>query len=182
MIHETIKHRAIIHYKHYLRSFRKVSKIYNISKSTLHRWVSKDTPKTKCKIRRKRKPIKQEIIECIDHTLKLNPFATLDYVSKECLKQCNINLSYRSFSRYFKTLGYTLKKAYRNVDYKHDNNNIQKFCKDYNIASNENLICIDEAGFYFGDHLQKGWSKRGQKVRFKSGTWEKTYFDHGCIF
>jgi len=41
MYTDLIKNKAIIHYKYFLQSLRKVSKIYKIGKSTLSRWLKK---------------------------------------------------------------------------------------------------------------------------------------------
>ena len=38
----TLKHRVIIHYKYFLHSIRKVAKYYNVSKTTVGRWIKSD--------------------------------------------------------------------------------------------------------------------------------------------
>jgi transposase len=71
--------------------------------------------------------------------------------------------------RHVKSIGWTMKNASRVVDYNHDNQNVKSFCESYNQAVNGNLICIDEAGFYIGDHQRRGWSKRGTKLKIQCG-------------
>ena len=50
---ETLKHRAIIHYKEFLPSLRRVAKKYGISKSTLARWANQSLQVKKVKRSRK---------------------------------------------------------------------------------------------------------------------------------
>jgi hypothetical protein len=38
MISLETRYRSVVHYKYFLRSLRKVCNIYNVSKSSLHRW------------------------------------------------------------------------------------------------------------------------------------------------
>jgi len=39
MYDQNKRHRAVIHYTYFLRSIRKVAKIYDVGKSTLSRWL-----------------------------------------------------------------------------------------------------------------------------------------------
>ena len=42
MYTESLKNRAIVHYKYFLKSIRQVSKLYKVGKSTLGRWLQND--------------------------------------------------------------------------------------------------------------------------------------------
>lgn len=163
-----VKAKAIVHYTHFLKSLRKVSKLYNVSKSSLQRWVKQSKYASCIKPHRCSKKIKTELQICIRNSLKDNPFLTMRGLTDICLQQCNVKRSSRTFGRYVKSLGFTIKNASRVIDKKHDNENIKAFCETYNSALSTNLICIDECGFYIGDHPKRGYSKKGTKLKIES--------------
>jgi transposase len=37
-----VRYRAVVHYKLFLHSLRKVAQLYNVSKSSLQRWIHND--------------------------------------------------------------------------------------------------------------------------------------------
>jgi transposase len=56
------------------------------------------------------------------------------------------------------------------VDHKHDNSQVKSFCERF-IAAYEAgvLYCVDEAGFYVGDHPRKVRAKRGKRLAVGTG-------------
>ena len=69
-------------------------------------------------------------------------------------------------SRYIKQCRFSRKKAYRKVDYSHSVDSVLKFCNEYLEA--RDVVCIDEVGFYVGDHGQYGqygYSHVGTRLR-----------------
>lgn len=95
--------------------------------------------------------------------------------------KCGVALSERTVTRYCTEVGYTYKKAVTLVDHKHDNVQVKSFCEQFIDAySKDNLYCIDEAGFYVGDHPRKGRAKRGQRLAVGNGkSIRKTKFSLG---
>ncbi len=57
MINSEARYRSVVHYKYFLRSLRKVCKIYNVSKSSLHRWVHADQVGVNKRQKRKKKEL-----------------------------------------------------------------------------------------------------------------------------
>ena len=161
----TTRYKAIVHYNHFLKSLRKVSKIYGVSKSALQRWLKSDPQHKKA---RKKTEIRKEISTCISRCLDENPHSTLETIAARIATECNIKRSGRTLGRYLKHGGWTHKKSWNMVDYKHNNTDIKRFCEQY-LASSDTLICVDEAGFYVGDHPRKGWAKKGKKLSIKCG-------------
>ena len=152
------RYKAVIHYTHFQKSLRHVSKLYGVSKSSLQRWLKQQGVKKA----RTKKGIKREIRECITQKLTSNPFTTHRELSHHITKECNLVRSRRTLGRYVRQAGFSRKVATRRVDYKHDPIKIKDFCNAFVKAQQTgNLISIDEAGFYVGDHQKKGWSKRG---------------------
>jgi transposase len=67
-----------------------------------------------------------------------------------------------------KTLGYSRKKAYRTVACQHSADDMRSFCDAFNQANGEELVCIDETGFYVGDTPKRGYSMRGRRLNVAS--------------
>lgn len=159
-----IRQRAIIHYIHFLRSLRKVAKLYNISKSTIQRWVKKSEL---CKIRRRsKKRIHDDVRECIESCIFQNPFITWDQLAISIRKNCNVNLSRSTAGRMLHRLDFTRKKAFKIVRKEHNPLDILSFCDSYSTHS-ESIICIDEACFYVGDKGTHGYSKKGTRLNIE---------------
>jgi len=165
MIPIAIKYKAIVHYNHFCKSLRKVAHIYGISKSILHRWLKQsDIPivRKHCK-----KKVKTQITNCINDAIKHNPSITCELLAFKIASDCNIKRSKAQVNRYMKHANYSYKKIRDIVDYKHNNSNILEFCNSY-LKSNEDIVCIDEMGFYLGDHSKRGWSPKGKRLMIKS--------------
>jgi len=103
----------VVHYNHFHRSLRVVSRIYGVSKSSLQRRV-KHSPSFK-KSRRKT-CITDEVRKCIILQLKNNPFITIDDLANKIAIDCNIKRSRRTVNRYVKSQGYSFKSAFRMVN------------------------------------------------------------------
>ena len=164
MINREVRYKAVIHYKHFLPSLRKVSKIYGVSKSSLQRWVRADPSYRK---RKKKKEVNELVRNAIDDCIASNPFVTAIDVSRHIANTCNIRVSRSTVSRNIRKCGFTHKKAFRNVDYTHTIPVVQGFCDGY--LQSDQIVCIDEAGLYIGDHCKKGYSKIGCRLRVKAG-------------
>lgn len=167
------RYRAIVHYEHFLRSFRKVAKVYGVSKSTVHRWV-RSTP---VKRRRTRKQVKEQVVDCIQTTLRENPMADLHQVCEAIGRDCKLKRSVRTTGRTLRSLDYTRKKVFTTVDHQSSPDVMSDFCRRYNAVRAGDLVAIDEAGFYVGDHGRHGYSKRGQRIHVPaSRTLRRTKF------
>jgi transposase len=154
------RYRAVVHYLHFLKSLRKVSKLYNISKSSLQRWVvQRDHP-----IRiRKKSQIASSIRKCIMDLLASNPCRSLNEIACEISGQCGLRRSKSTTGRYMSSMHQTWKKAFRRVDHTHSPTEMMAFAAQY-TACQENVVCIDEAAFYVGDTRRRGWSQRGKRL------------------
>ena len=59
--------------------------------------------------------------------------------------------------------GWTRKKCFRTIDRTHPPELITTFCNGYKSCVDD-LICIDEAAFYVGEHGRYGYSRRGRRL------------------
>jgi transposase len=164
MVPRELRYKAVIHYKHFLPSLRKVSRLYGVSKSSLQRWVHADPVFRK---RRKKKEVQDCITDAINQCIAQNPFVTALDVSRHVASACNARMSRSTASRCIKRCGLSRKKAFRCVDYTHTLPVVQEFCDGY--LQSEDIVCIDEAGLYVGDHCKRGYSPVGCRLRVKSG-------------
>ena len=102
----------------------------------------------------------------ISNNIAENPFITCkDLVGIIC-KSCNVRLSISTASRHIKQCGFSRKKAFPTVLYGHSKENVEMFCDKYRESSN--VVCIDEAGFYAGEHSKYGYSKIGSRLTTKT--------------
>jgi transposase len=159
------RHKAVIHYKHFLPSLRIVSKIYGVSKSSLNRWVFSASAQRNL---RKKQDLALVVKDTIKRILTSNPFATASVVADHLRCECNLKRSRHSVSRYIRQVGYSKKKAYRIVHANHDHDTIQQFCNNYSAAEN-GLICIDETGFYVGETFSSGYAPIGKRLNVPKG-------------
>jgi transposase len=170
MISPETKYRAIVHYTHFLRSLRKVSAIYKVSKSSLHRWISNNP--TGNKVRRRKKNVVDSTQQHVKELVENNPFITLDELSRSIESCCGIKRSKHTMGRIRKKCGFVRKKVSRVVDAsKHiDPEKVNGFCKRHiDNSSVGNVVCIDEAGFILGDHGRYGYVSRGERLNVLAG-------------
>lgn len=153
------RYRAVVHYERFLPSLRSVANIYGVSKSSLQRWV---TAKPETKRKRPKRQLTTSVRSCIEAALKADPFISMTSLTHLIASSCKLNRSVRTTRRFVKASGWTRKKAFRVMDHSHSPDDVMQFCGRYLQA--ENVVCIDEAGFYVGDHCRYGYSKRGSRL------------------
>ena len=102
MFDHTTKYRAIVHYTHFFKSLRQVAKLYNVSKSCLHKWIHQNGGKVRKQ--RIKKDICSDISKFIENTLSNNPFTTMETLTNKLQTECNIKRSSRSILRYTNVL------------------------------------------------------------------------------
>jgi transposase len=112
-----LRYRAVVHYKHFLPSLRKVALLYNISKSSLQRWIHHDPAVRKP---RSKKSTDASIKKCVRDVIQDNPFATWAMIAETLSHRCHLKASRTTAGRLLKREGFTRKKACRVVDKTHD--------------------------------------------------------------
>lgn len=167
MIDLDIRYKAVVHYNHFLPSLRAVSKIYNVSKSSLHRWKNSGPV---CRKRRSKTQISRDIKKCIESTVDSTPLITMNELCAKVRKICNLKSSVRAVGRFARDLGYTRKKVKRTIAHTPPSSIVDSFCTTFASVDDEDLICVDEAGFYVGDHRRYGYSKKGQNIHISGSS------------
>ena len=155
------------------RSARHLSKLFNVSKSTVHRWIkayvgnhsieeqgSEDLKVTKL----------DTILQYIDEEIIKDPFQTCKMLKQFLKEHCSIIASLELIRLGIKKLGYTKKTARyygvaKNALYL--NKTFLKKRDEY-IKSGARLYSIDETGFgRFSYQRRTGYSKAGEQLMIR---------------
>lgn len=158
-----VKNKAIVHYKHFLRSLRKVAQIYKIGKSTLARWLKNDGVVIK---RKQKSSILDKINILIEDKLLKNPFLTTIELSKLVKDELKLNASKTSCWRSLRLGNFSRKLAALTYHKRNKPLIVEEFKKRY--IESKNLVSIDETFFYY-DIPRYGYSKKGQQLRKQLG-------------
>ena len=162
MISRETRYRAVVHYNHFLHSLRRVSRLYGVSKSSLQRWVHAN-PATQPQRTRNNDAFSQ-VRRFISEHIKLNPFCTMDELAAAVKRACGIRRARSTIGAYRRRAGFTRKKAFRVVDTVLDAQKATPFCQSHLQTTPDQLVCIDEAGFYVGDHPRMGYAAVGRRL------------------
>jgi transposase len=137
-----------------------ISKLFNISISTISRWINNiRNIKLNCKSTKLNKPI---IIELINNIIKINPFYTTFEVNKH-LQSNEIFVSnelLRLFLR--KKLKYTIKKPHFYPKVSSSEEKTKIFLNK--IKNIKFFVAIDEVGFSSNVRPLQGLSKKGERL------------------
>jgi len=159
-----LKARACLEYEKFTHSLRKVAKKYNISKSSLARWLKDRKTLRKKKTKRDHDKRLRSVRSYIDNIISKNPFASLLSIHKTLEKDHGLKRSPSTIFRDLKKLKITRKrtsvKSYapeRTLNYDY------KTLRD--ALKNKETISIDESCFYVSDCPRYGYASRGVKVQ-----------------
>ena len=162
------RYRAVVHYTRFNGSLRTVAKLYGVSKSSLQRWAQ-HSPQWNRHRKKRKTVVSQDVVRFVHKTLEENPFITASDLAHSIT--CNVSgvhMSRSTANRLVRRCGFSYKKARRIVDYQHRAESVQSFCDRFNEA--KDVVCIDESGFYVGDHRRMGYSRKGSRLNIKSAT------------
>ncbi len=142
MYPDETRHCAVVHYKYFLRSLRKVAGLYQVAKSTLQRWV-RQAPPTDKRANRGAQPTKpREVVKqaqaAICSHLTYQPFSTMQQVAEMLFQKLGLRRSSSTACRWTRSAGFTRKKAFRTVQHRHDNSQILGACNAYLTAHSAN--------------------------------------------
>ena len=143
-------------------SIREVSQIFNISKSSIQRWITnnaiietiKDTS------------VNDKISNLIIKSIKDNPFITIKHMQTKLKNQLNINISISGTYVHMKKNNFSFKKVshklYNNLE--DTKTEIKKFRKIIKTIKLSDIVCLDESGIKENICENYGWNKKGQRV------------------
>jgi len=143
---------VVINYYYQVHSFRTVSNIFKVSKSTIHRWVNGYSPK----------PRTSKFLclqENIHETITNDPFLTL-YQLRELFQKKNHVISISSLSRILKKLKLTYKRVTKKFYYKSKESLFSKqkqYIESISNVNHDKILSIDETYFYNTTNHNYGW-------------------------
>lgn len=146
-------------------TIRKISLIFNISKSTIGRWIKNDYKL------RKQKYDNNILSKFIKKLLLNDPFITIQKIKTSIFNKYKYNVSLSYIFKYIKMLNFTRKKVSR----KFHGGKLEKLYKQQKSfknklkkISNKKIICIDESGFMSNDYQHYGRSPKGTRLYVQS--------------
>ena len=160
-----LKIRMINYYNSTKESLRHISKNFDISKSSLHRWINnkyiiKTEKKTEYKIR-------ANILGFLKRSLDHNPFQNLYMLKNKIFIKYDLEVSKSTLSNYLKIIGYSKKKITRRLygkSLKEQTLNRKNMKKKLKKINNNDIICIDESGIHRELYAKHGWCKKNKKL------------------
>ena len=145
-----------------LRSLRQTSALLGISKSTVHRWITKH-PITSRHFRARK--VTTDAIKLIESILLDNPFQNPANISSLINDRLGVRLGSSTIRFWMKKQGLTRKKASRFVSTAavHDKRVI--FARDVSpLYDPERVVSIDESSFYFDMKPSRGYCNRSKRL------------------
>ena len=149
-----------IFYNNNKYSIREVAKIFNISKSTIHRWININN------LNKSLKEFKINYDKNIDETINTiindDPFVMLKNVKNILEKKLSMNMSITGVYKHVKRNGFSFKKVsrrmYRNIN--EIKNKIKEFRKIIKTIKLSDVVCLDESGIKEDMCENYGWRKK----------------------
>jgi len=154
-----------------LNSIRKVSELLDCKKSTLQRWIERylEFGNVDRKENKERESIiTKSILKYITKLIIRNPAITLSKIKKKIIKKYVVNIS-TSYLYYI--IKYTLKLTHKQLRFKYYpqkklatlKEDKIKFYKEIIKVGKQNIISIDETGFYLNMIKHNGRCEKGKK-------------------
>jgi transposase len=148
-----------------MKSIRDTSKLVQVSRSTVQRWI-KD-PKRKKYIRKSKILKSDQIEDIINLTINNSSFITLSKLQYILKNNLNIDVSKELIRKIIhKKIKLSYKKAHFYTKPKHLQEKVNNFIIKRNIYLEEKrlLVCIDETSFGRNGIQVYGWSPVGQRL------------------
>ena len=157
--------RMIKYYNNSNKSFREIETMFDISKSTLQRWVYNNGLNKPAKVEYKNRII---MLQYIRNSLNQNPFQTLHMIKVKILSKFNISISIKTVSNYMKIIGYSKKKIVRRLyntkslkEHLLKRKTMKKFLKKTN---KDDIVCIDECSINRELYAKSGWCLKSKPL------------------
>ena len=141
----TLKARAVVDYLYFTRNLRAVAKRYNVSKSSVQRWVKEDARGFKRQRSKRKLKSVAELVHVVKRCIEENPFTTMRQIAHDVSSCTGLRISSRTANRYAHLAGKSFKKAFPVVDHCHDNQRVKDFCSAF-LAS-PSIVSVDESCF-----------------------------------
>jgi transposase/transposase-like protein len=162
MIHSETRLKAIIHYENFPGSIRFISRLYSVSRSSLSRWVRKQSADEKCLPKRKRTRVTKysPVVPYLVNLVTENPYMTCTDIRRALYLKHGVSPSSTSVYRSLRQSNITHKRAQLT--------RLESSLKDHPLyhqqAPYENVIAIDECHFNASDYVRYGWAPKRERL------------------
>lgn len=150
------------YYRHSF-SIRKISSIFHISKSTIHRWIHYIP---NIHIKKKKTNKFESVRSIIIDSIKSFPEITLRELKTTISNKLHINVSISTIFNYLKQMKYSRKKVIHR--YYSNFSDLQQKCSTFKNTvkdiSNNDIICLDETFFVSNITANYGRSFKGSRI------------------
>lgn len=168
-----LKAKVVKYYHTYSDSYRNISRIFDISKSTVHRWIYEKMTVDKHK--------DDTIDELIDTYINNNPLTQLKYIKNYLYQEHNIVVSLTTIWRKIRVLGISRKKVYKRKTLTCNTPEIKKeFIAKVNNHK-KTIYCLDETSIEVHVHPSYGYTKKGKRCYYDSKTKRNPKKLHGIF-
>lgn len=160
------KYTAIVHYMHFTRSLRGVSRVYGVGKSTLGRWVKAHAKNNGCEYTRtSRVPMHRMLSDKVGSILEQNPFFKGHQVVAE-LRSQGIKASEATVCRSRRAAGYSRKRV--RACFRPRAPTVDG-AKEYLAALEEapEALAIDETCVYVEEAPRYGYTRKGHRCFYR---------------
>ncbi len=161
MISKHIRYQAIVHYKRFGGTMRRVAKEYGVSKSSVCRWVNLDSGCLDAKrARRARRSLVRDIGDAVDVAMAANHHMTAIDLIRHIRDTVGTVVSESTISRCRRSRGLRYKRVQRSqsstdVDPSHPFMTSDVY---------DGAITLDESSFVSIDRPSRGWAKGSERV------------------
>jgi transposase len=160
-----LKIRMVNYYKNSNKTLRYIESMFDISKSSLQRWVNNICLEGHTRdVEYKERAL---ILVFIKRSLDHNPFQTLDMLKLKIFNKFELSLTKSTISNYMKIIGYSKKKIVKrlyNKSLKDHILNRKEMKQKFKKINKDDLICIDESGITRHLYADRGWCKINKQL------------------
>ena len=153
-------------YHHGMGSLRKIARVTNTSKTSVHRWLACH-PVTRHQVRTTKRKVTTEVREAICRTVDNHPFVTLQGVVQAVRDQCSVALSDTSIRCVLRSEGFTRRRTFARAPdepLRHQQRAaFQSAVKEARILADE-IISVDETCFYLHMRPRCGRARKGRRL------------------
>lgn len=152
------KSKVLKYYNRSKTSYRSLSQIFDVGKSTIHRWVNSiPTCKT---------DDKYDYDNYVKEYIDMYPMTRQKMIKKYLHEHHNIKISCSTICRRLKMLKISRKKVSKRKTLSCNNKETKENFINKVRNHNKTIYCLDETGFDIYNHPDYGYSKKGSKCYF----------------
>lgn len=161
-----LKVRMVNYYKNSGSSLRSIEDDFDLSKSSLHRWVN-DKHMNITVDRSNTKRVNIDALNFLKRSLDQNPFQNLNMLRTKLANKLSFYCTIKTVSNYLRIVGYSKKRIVRrlyNKSLKAHLTTRKQMKHKLKRLNKDDIICIDESGINGDIYSKYGWCKLSKRL------------------